>query len=254
MSPGAQKSLGTTLAIAILLQMIYPFAHGQILQVVTIVAIYFGTLAMLLHAYYSFGWRYASTYFIATLLFAFLVEQIGVRTGWPFGDHSFDASIGMKISDVPLVIPFVWVMLAHPILVVARRVTQHWAFIYGGAVMMAWHLFLDPQMAIANRTHWTFTSSHLPFAKELPYSNPAGWLFIGMVLIAMLHLILPRERRKQGAEFLAVDVFLAWTLIAGIFDNIVFFHRPEIALYAGIIYVLILAPYFFSRWLGQPDA
>lgn len=207
---------------------------------------------MLLHAYYSFGLRYAATYSTVTLIFALLIEQIGVSSGWPFGNHTFEHSLGAYIYKVPLVIPFVWLMLAHPILVAARRVTQHWAFIYGGAIMMAWHLFLDPQMAIAHRVTWTFTGRHVPFESELPISNPAGWLFAGMVLIAILHFVLPKERRKQGAEFAAVDIFLGWTLLSGVVDNLFFFHRPTTAFFVGAIYAVILAPYFFSRWLGKP--
>jgi putative membrane protein len=244
--------LGAILAIAILLQMLYPFLHGQVLQFVTISGIYAGALAMLLHAYYSFGMRYAATYLIITLIFALAIEQIGVSSGWPFGDHSFDSSLGAYVYKVPLVIPFISLMLAHPILVAARRVTQQWAFIYGGAIMMAWHLFIDPQLAIAHRVIWTSGGSRVPFENELPVSTPAGWLFAGMLLIAILHFALPKERRKQGAEFVAVDIFLGWTLLAGIFDNIFFFNRPEIALFAGAIYAVVLAPYFFSRWLGKP--
>jgi uncharacterized membrane protein len=238
------------LALAIALQMLYPFVHGQFLQVVTIIGIYAGALAMLLHAYYSFGMRYASTYLIVTFAFALLTEQLGVSSGWPFGNHSFESSLGAHIYNVPLVIPFLWLMVAHPILVAARRVTQNWAFIYGGAIMMAWHLFIDPQ--IAHRVTWTFTGSHVPFENELPISNPAGWLFTGMLLIAILHFVLPKERRKQGAEFAAVDIFLGWTLLAGVIDNLFFFNRPKIAIFAGAIYTLVLAPYFFSRWLGKP--
>ena len=118
--------------------------------------------------------------------------------------------------------------------------------------MMAWHLFIDPQLAIAHRVTWTFSGSHIPFENELPISNPAGWLFTGMLLIAILHFVLPKERRKQGAEFIVVDIFLGWTLLAGVADNLFFFNRPKIALFAGTVYALVLAPYFFSRWLGKP--
>lgn len=207
---------------------------------------------MILHAIYSFGWRYSITYVGVTLLFAVAVEQIGVKTGWPFGDHTFDSSLGVKIYGVPIVIPFIWVMLTHPILVAARRVTRNWTFIYGGAVMMAWHLFIDPELATTHRIQWTFTGAHVPFEKELPMSNPAGWLFTGMLLIAILHLVLPKERRKHGAEFATIDILLTWTLLAGIVDYLFLFHRPGTALFAGSIYAIILAPYFFSRWLGQP--
>jgi uncharacterized membrane protein len=253
-SANAQKILGSTLVLAIALQMLYPFTHGQILRIVTLSAIYMGALAMTLHAYYSFGLRYATTYLLTTLLFALLIEQIGLSTGWPFGNHIFDSSLGVKIYDVPLAIPFLWVMLAHPTLVAARRVTQHWAFIYGGAIMMTWRLFLDQQMTVAHQIKWSFTGGHVPFENQLPISLPAGLLFAGMLLVAILHLALPKERRKQGAEFVAIDIFLFWTLLSGVVNNIFFFNRPQIAFFAGAVYIFILAPYFFSRWLGKPEA
>jgi uncharacterized membrane protein len=242
------------LVLAISLQMLYPFTHGQVLRIVTLTAIYMGALAMTLHAYYSFGFRYAITYVVTTLLFALLVEQIGLSTGWPFGDHTFDSSLGVRIYDVPVVIPFLWVMLAHPILVAARRVTQHWAFLYGGAIMMSWHLFLDQQMATAHQVKWSFPGSHIPFENQLPFSLPAGLLFAGMLLVAILHFALPKERRKQGAEFIAVDIFLFWALLSGVVNNVFFYNRPGIAFFAGTVYALILAPYFFYRWLGKPEA
>ena len=233
--------------------MIYPLTHGHTLRSVTIASIYAGMMAMLLHAFYSFGWRYTITYIGTTFIFAFLIEEIGVKTSWPFGSHTFDPSLGAKIYNVPLVILFLWLMLTHPILVAARRVTQHWTFLYGGTIVMAWHLFIDPQLATAHRVKWVFTGTHVPFENELPISNPAGWLFAGMLLVAILHYVLPRERRKRGAEFAAVDVFLGWILVSGVFDNVFFFHRPGIAILAGTLYTVVLAPYFFSRWLGRPD-
>lgn len=252
-SSTARKILGTTLASAIILQFLGPFMHGHLLQIITICAIYVGALAMLLHAHFSFGFRYAFSYFVLTFSFALAMEQIGVRTGWPFGNHIYGSSLGVKIYSVPLVIVFLWIMLAHPILVAARRVTTNWVFLYGGAAMMAWHLFIDSTMADSHRVIWKFAGSHVPLEKEIPFSNPAGWLFAGIILIAILHFALPKERRKQGAEFVAVDIFLAWTLLAGVFDNFFFFNRPGLAILAGAIYALVVAPYFYLRWLGRPE-
>lgn len=251
-SSRAQKSLYSILTLAILLQILYPLVHGETLRLVTFAVIYVGSLAMLLHAFYSFGWRYAYRYFAITFIFSFLVEEIGVRTGWPFGTYVYDQSLGHQFFGVPLIVPIAWLMMAHPVLLISRRVTQHWVFIYGGAALMAWDLFLDPLMVAAHRWTWTFTGAHVPFEPEIPLSNSAGWLFAGMGLTALLHVSLPRERRKQGAEFTAVDIFLIWTISSGVAGNLFFFDRPGIALFAGTVFALALAPYAFARWLGQP--
>ena len=118
--------------------------------------------------------------------------------------------------------------------------------------MMGWDLFLDPQMVAANRWTWTFDGAHVPFQSEIPLSNAFGWLFAGIAITALLHLLLPRDRRKSSAGFAVVDIFLLWTLFAGLIGNLFFFDRPGVALVGGIVFGSVIAPYVFSRWLGRP--
>jgi len=244
--------LVSVLAIAILLQITYPLIDGEALRLVTIATIYWGAGAMLLHALLAYGARYALTYLVFTFLYALIIENIGVLTSWPFGDFSYSPDLGLRIFSVPLVVPFAWIMMAHPVLVASRRIAGNWVFLYGGIVLAAWDLFLDPLMVSAGRWTWKVTGAHVPFQPEIPLSNTFGWLLTGMGLIAILHLILPRDRRKIGASFTAVDVFLAWTLFSQIGGNLFFFDRPGIALFAGAIFGAALTPYFFTRWLGRP--
>lgn len=251
-SSRSQKLLASALLSAILLQISYPLVHGETLRIVTFGVVYAGALAMLLHALLAFGARYLLSYFSITFAFAFIIEQVGLHTGWPFGSYTYDATLGPKIFTLPLVVPFAWIMIAHPVLVAARRLTQHWVFIYGGAGMAAWDLFLDPQMVKAGRWEWKFTGAHVPFQPEIPLSNTFGWLLAGMGLITLLHLALPRERRKGGAELVTVDIFIVWTFFAGVVGNLFFFDRLGIALFAGSIYAVIFSPYLFSRWFGRP--
>lgn len=240
------------LAVAITLQIIYPLIDGEVLRLVTIAVVYWGAGAMLLHALLAYGPRYAFTYLGITFLFALFIEHIGVTTTWPFGEYTYSPDLGLQIFSVPLVVPFAWIMMAHPALVISRRVAGHWVFLYGGVVMAAWDLFLDPLMVSSGRWTWVLSGPHVPFQPEIPLSNTFGWLLSGMVLIALLHFVLTRERRKIGASFLTVDIFLAWTLFSGVVGNLFFFSRPGIALFAGAIFATVLAPYFFTRWLGRP--
>jgi putative membrane protein len=150
------------------------------------------------------------------------------------------------------VVPFAWAMMAHPLLIVARRVTKKWTFLFGGFALMAWDLFLDPQMVGDGRWKWEVTGSHVPFQPNIPLSNMFGWLLAGIALIAILNVSLPKEQRKYGSSLIAVDIFLAWSWFGGIISNLFFFDRPGVALFGGLFYTLALAPYFFARWLGRP--
>ena len=251
-SSRSQFALNLTLGIAILLQISYPLLSGEALRVVTISTVYWGAGAMALHALLAFGARYAFTYLGIALSFGFLIELMGLKTGWPFGTYKYDPSLGPQLFDVPLVVPFAWAMIAHPILCAARRLAGNWVFLYGGFGLMAYDLFLDPQMVTAGRWTWEVTGSHVPFTPEVPLSNAFGWLLSGMALIAILHLALPRDRRKVSASFVTIDIFLIWTWFAGVVSNLFFFNRPGIAFIFGATFGAVLAPYIFSRWLGRP--
>lgn len=251
-SPLLIKVMGISLALTILMQIAYPLVDGSLLQTITIASVYSAALAMFLHAIAAFGARYAWTLLLVTLLFGYFIEQIGVSTSWPFGEYEYSSTLGPKILSVPLVVPFAWVMIAHPCLVAARRIGKSWVFLYGALLMTAWDLFLDPLMVSAGRWTWVVKGSHVPFQPEIPLSNTFGWLLSGMALMTILHFSTPRERRKVGGSLVASDIMLFWTWFSGFVGNLFFFDRPGVALFSGLIFGVLLAPYFFNRWVGRP--
>ena len=131
LSPRVNGLLNSVVAIAILLQVIYPLVNGETLRLLTLNVIYWGAGAMLLHALLAYGTRYAITYFLFTFIFALTIEHIGLMTQWPFGNYSYSGNLGLKIFEVPLVVPFAWIMMAHPVLTAARRIAGNWVFLYG---------------------------------------------------------------------------------------------------------------------------
>ncbi|NDF90026.1 MAG: carotenoid biosynthesis protein, partial [Actinobacteria bacterium] len=196
LSPRANGLLNSVFGIAIVLQVLYPLVNGEVLRLLTINVVYWGAGAMLLHALLAYGTRYAITYFFFTFIFALTIEHVGVLTQWPFGNYSYSGNLGLKIFEVPLVVPFAWIMMAHPVLIAARRIAGHWVFLYGGVALAAWDLFLDPLMVAQGNWTWVVNGAHVPFQPEIPLSNTFGWLLSGMFLIGVLHVITPREKRK----------------------------------------------------------
>ncbi len=250
-SQRARVALGGALGLTILLQIAYPLIEGELLRVVTIATIYVGATSMLLHAYLSYGVKYLLRYFPITVLFGYFIELLGVKSGWPFGEYYYDPSLGVAIFGVPLVVPFAWVMMVHPVLCAARRVTMRWTFLYGGALLAAWDLFLDPLMVSAGRWHWTVDGSHVPFSPEIPLSNLFGWLLTGCAIISLLNLVLPFERRRESASLRAVTILLSWVGFSGLVGNLFFFDRPGLAIFAFTVYGALAIPYIFKSALGE---
>jgi putative membrane protein len=252
-SPQARNFLYILVALTIALQISYPLISGEALRIVTLATVYFGALAMVLHGHLSYGAKYSTRYLPITALFGFGIEAIGVHTGWPFGIYEYDVSLGPQILNVPIVVPCAWLMMVHPCLIAARRIAGNWVFLYGGALLAAWDLFLDPQMVAAGRWTWEVTGSHIPFVSDVPLSNLFGWLLAGLCITGLLNIILPRERRKDAASLAAVDALLLWTLFSGFVGNLFFFDRPGLALFATAIMGALVTPYFFSSWLGNKE-
>jgi putative membrane protein len=244
--------LYTTSLVAIGLQISYPLIDGEALRVVTIATVYWAAAAMFIHASIAYGFVYSFQFLFIAFTYALAVEQIGSRSGWPFGNYEYSPTLGYQIYGVPLVVPFAWVMMAHPILLAARKVTTNWVFLYSGFGMMAWDLFLDPQMVSAERWTWDFAGSHVPFQPAIPISNALGWLLTGMGLMAILNKSLRFDRRRVSTSTAVPDFFLLWTLFSGVVGNLFFFDRTGVALIGGIVFGLFLLPYIFLLRFGPP--
>ena len=241
------------LTVALGLQIAYPITQGEALRVITIATVYWAAGAMLLHAWFAYGISYALRFLFITFIYALIVEQIGMRTTWPFGSYEYSGTLGYQIYGVPLVVPFAWIMMAHPVFLAARRIAPSWVFLAGGYGLMAWDFFLDPQMVSAGRWSWEITGRTVPFQPEIPLSNAFGWLLTGMGLMALLNLLLPKERRSLGASRAVPEFFLAWSWIGGVVANAFFFDRPGVAFFAGTALGLFVLAYFASVRFGRRD-
>ena len=243
--------LWASLATAIGFQIAYPLLEGELLRLITIGTVYAAASATLINAYLSHGSTYVIRYFFITFLFGLAIEHIGVKTGWPFGHYSYNSSLGAFLFSIPLVVPFAWMMLTHPILIAARELSTRWTIVIGGFALMSWDLFLDPQMVSAGRWVWSDTSPHVPFQPEVPLSNTFGWLLSGIVLMGSLQLLLPRERRKNAVNANAGDALLMWTWFSGVIGNLFFFSRPGVAFIGGLSFGIFLFPYLLKRWINR---
>ena len=251
-SPKARNFLGALVLFFIFLQISYPLIEGESLRIVTITTVLVGALVAVVHGHLSYGFKYSSRYLPIAFAFGLGIEVLGVHTGWPFGYYKYDQSLGLAIAGVPLIVPFAWTMLAHPLLIAARRINPRWSAVIGGFGLMAWDLFLDPQMVRDGRWSWANPDPYIPFMPEIPASNALGWFLSGILLMSLLHLVLPRQRRRAGSETTVADIFLTWTWISGIIANLFFFSRPGIAFIGGVALGIIVVPYLISQWFARP--
>jgi putative membrane protein len=268
--------------LTLLAQVAYPLTDGEALRWLTIGTVVLFAATMVGHAWATRGGAWALAFTVVAAGGGLLVEGIGLRTGLPFGDYSYAHSLGPTLWRVPVVVPLAWSMMAYPCLLLGRTLSARLVrasrrrrrpasgrrrdrpsvivvAALGGWAMAAWDLFLDPQMVAAG--HWVWRHPHpgLPGTSQVPVTNALGWLLAGVVLMGLLHVVLPsrsdrggHHERHVGLSDLVPASLLAWTWLGSTLANAVFFDRPAVAAWGGLLLGVVTLPYLLVLWGRRP--
>ncbi len=229
-------------------QIAYPLTEGDARTSLTIATVVTFFAASVSHAWFTRGVGWAAGLVVVTAGGGFLAEGVGVRNGVPFGDYAYSDTLGWQLAGVPVVIPLAWTMMAYPALLIARRLTRRWVPVVGGVALAAWDLFLDPQMVAAGHWSWPGDVTELPGVPGIPVTNYFGWLAVAVVMMAVLHVALPR----RTADDRLPSLLYLWTYFSQVVANAVFFDRPGVAVSGGIGMGLVVFPYLYVLWRDRP--
>jgi uncharacterized membrane protein len=262
-------------AATVLAQIGYPLSTGETLRWLTIATVILFAASSLVHAAATRGARAAVALVVVAGGIGLLAEAVGVRTGLPFGEYAYADSLGPKVLDVPVIVPLAWLMMAYPCLLLGRRLASHrnpgrWdgvrpnfssagrrrrlppgavAVVTGGLALAAWDLFLDPQMVAAGHWTWVRPNPGVPGVPGVPLTNYGGWVLVALVLMTALQVSFPDRPRAPEA---VPGAMLAWTWAGSTLGNAVFFDRPLVALWGGVLMGLLVVAYLLSWWDDRP--
>jgi uncharacterized membrane protein len=229
---GAPAVVPTAFAVlAVLAQIAYPLSHGNARTAATVVAVVLFFSASVSHAWVWRGPRAAIVLVAVTAGLGLAAEAVGVRTGFPFGRYEYRGTLGASLLSVPLVVVMAWTMMGYPALLVARRVARSAAAVagFGALALVAWDLFLDPQMVDAG--HWVWRRSAWPRVVDIPLSNFIGWFGVALVMMVLLNALVPAG---LGADDRVPYALFVWTYLSEVMGHAVFFGRPDVALVGGL--------------------
>jgi putative membrane protein len=178
------------------------------------------------------------------------MEAVGVATGFPFGAYSYNSTLGPTLIGVPIIVMMAWAMMAYPALLAAQRIsrTRAGVVVFGAWILAAWDLFLDPQMV--SEGHWTWSSPDpgLPGVPGIPLTNYVGWVITALIIMALLARLPVRKPVGDGVPTL----MLTWVYFSNVLANAVFFGRPWVALWGGIIMGAVVIPWAWISWTRRP--
>lgn len=138
--------------------------------------------------------------FFSCFVFTYLAEVAGVHTGKVFGIYHYGSTMKLQVHEVPLIIPFNWVMLVLGMTSIVQSFR-----------LPSW---LVPFLAAAGLVIFDFTME--PVAMELDYwdwkdhiipiQNYIAWFIIALLVSSVLVL----AKIKLGKKVLWYYVIVQW--------------------------------------------
>ncbi len=237
-------------AVTILGHIVWVLA-GSARDAITITTVITFFLASASHAWITRGASWTVSYVVITVGLGLIVEAVGRSTGFPFGVYDYTESLGIKLLGVPLVIPLAWAMMAYPVLLAAQRLAQSRFVVtlIGAWLLATWDVFLDSQMVAEGHWEWADPTPALWGVPGIPIGNYLGWLLTALVMIGLLSLL---PRRTPTADDVPTFM-LAWVYLSNILANAVFFGRPAVALWGGVLMGIAVLPWAWKEWQARSD-
>lgn len=145
------------------------------------------------------------SFFVIALL-GYLVEVIGVQTGFIFGAYKYGNALGIKLLQVPLIISINWAMLiCSGIITVARFVTNKFLVLAIASVLVTAIDLLIEQVA-PNLDFWYFDTGIAQL------HNYIGWLSVAFILPFFLYNTILKGNRKVALTVLILQIIFFTTL------------------------------------------
>ncbi|MFW5470488.1 carotenoid biosynthesis protein [Knoellia sp. CPCC 206435] len=229
--------------LAVLVQMAFPFTDGGT-PTLTTASVVLLSGAGLAHARATRGMRAVAALLLVPGLGGLVAEAVGVRSGVPFGEYSYTGTLGWEVLGVPVLVPLAWVMMTWPALVVARFLAGRGRVVralVAAWALMAWDVFLDPQMVDAGHWTWRFPEPALPGVEGIPLTNFAGWFVVAVLFCGLLDRVVDDAPLPLAREGVAHAVYL-WTYFSSVLAHAAFFGRPSVAVVGAVVMGVVAVP------------
>lgn len=159
--------------------------------------------------------------------YAYAIEFVGLRIGWPYGDFHYAIDLGPTVAGVPVGLPVFFLPLVCNayllcLLLLGPRARATWVrlpAVIGTVVAM--DLVLDPGAVALG--FWAYSADGAVYG--VPLSNFAGWVLSATVTVLVLDAVLDRGallERLATCEFALDDLVsfvLLWSAVNVYFGN-----------------------------------
>ena len=196
----------------------------------------------------ALGWIGALT------AYTYLIEGVGVATGWPYGEFAYTVDLGPMLAGVPVALPVFFIPLVTNayllcLLLLGPRADSVWVRLATVIpVVVAMDIVLDP--GAVSLGFWDFGGGAF---YDVPVSNYAGWVLSAIVAVVTLDRAFAGtaiRERLRNCEFM-LDDMVSFVILWGSIN--VWFGNPlpaavAAAFGAGLVRADRFDTRLFTEW------
>lgn len=149
-------------------------------------------------------------WFVISYISTFIIEVIGVKSKFVFGDYSYGNVLGLKILEVPLIIGVNWVIIVLGAISTSNRLfgNKFFVVIAVGTIATVFDYLLEPIAMKLGYWNW--------FNNVIPLQNYIAWFIIASAL-SIVFIKMKIDINKSLAEkylymqivfFLILNIFM----------------------------------------------
>lgn len=159
--------------------------------------------------------------------YTYLIEYVGVSTGWPYGEFAYGISLGPMIGEIPAALPVFFLPIVLNTYVLSllllgeRRGSRLLRLAVVIPAVVAMDVVLDP--AAVSLGFWAYLDGGAFYG--VPLSNYVGWVLSAAVSVGVLDWTIDRavlEDRLVECGFMLDDLVsfvILWGVINAWFNN-----------------------------------
>lgn len=157
-----------------------------------------GTL-VLLACVLLYGWRRALAAGLLISVLSYLVEAVGVNTGFPFGAYLYTDTLWPRLpGGVPLAVMFAWLLIVLGAYNWVRTVGSRLGrALLGGILGTLLDLAIEPVAAHVVH-YWQWLAPGPLNYYGVPLANFVAWLIVIFLLLLLVEAIFPRDEKASS--------------------------------------------------------
>jgi putative membrane protein len=171
--------------------------HADDLMKLTFFNLLFATALLLFNAE-EIGKTYLG-WFLIVALAGYLVELLGIETGWVFGEYQYGSGLGLKLFDVPFIIGINWAVLVFASAAIVNEfLIPGWLkAALAATIMVLYDVLLEPVAVRFDFWNWN--------GGAIPMQNYIAWWIIAFLMLLGITYFTKNLKNRIALYIIAVQ-------------------------------------------------